>query len=129
LHILGQPNTPFALPQLRWRNGEPGSSDKAVGSKCGRVDKPARNCSFATRFDCVAVTQLVTDVLYYEWQPVSASFEGAGHPPLRSDDTEAGRGSGGGSSSRDTNPPGEPNPHRLFSANPLAGLPALRQVH
>ena len=54
--------------QLRWRNGEPGSSDKAVGSKCGRVDKPARNCSFATRFDCVAVTQLVTDVLYYEWR-------------------------------------------------------------
>eukprot|EP01051_Picozoa_sp_SAG22_P006308 SAG22_NODE_407_length_10957_cov_5.081691_1_plen_489_part_00 len=27
------------------------------------------------------------------------------------------------------NPPGQPNPHRLFSSNPLAGLPALRQVH
>ena len=27
------------------------------------------------------------------------------------------------------NPPGQPNPHRLFSANPLAGLPALPKPH
>ena len=55
--------------QLRWRNGEPGSSDKAVGAKCGHVDMPAHNCSVADRFDCVAVTRLVTDTFYYEWQP------------------------------------------------------------
>jgi hypothetical protein len=27
------------------------------------------------------------------------------------------------------NPPGQPNPHLLFSANPLAGLPSLPKVH
>ena len=49
-------------------------------------------------------------------------------PPLRRGATVAVLVALAGSGARG-NPPGQPNPHRLFSDNPLAGLPALPKVH
>jgi hypothetical protein len=54
--------------KLEWRNGEPGSSDGAVGSKCGHVDRPFPHCSHAaTPYKCDVTLHLITDVLYYEF--------------------------------------------------------------